>query len=51
MVLLNLDYISPVEVSRASNGHKTIGVGQFGEDSNLIVVLEGRPHHRHASLG
>ena len=36
-----------VEVCRAANGHQAVGVGELGEDTNLIVVLEVGSDNRH----
>lgn len=31
----------PVEVFGASDGHEAVGVGEFGEAADLVVLLEG----------
>ena len=32
--------ISPVEILRATHGNEAVGIGQLGEDANLIAILE-----------
>lgn len=41
-----IQYI-PVKISWPPNSHQTIGVCDFWENTNIIIVLKMCPHNRH----
>jgi hypothetical protein len=48
-----LGFKDTVEILRSSDGHKTVGVGEFGKYTNLVGVLKllgGESHGQYARI-